>query len=200
MNDESLKTLFEKLDAGDVVAAHQLFSTYERYLRMVVRRRFPSRLRAKFDSLDIVQAAWTSVLERRRDFSGEFADPEHLRAFLVRVTQNRLIDHIRKHENSAKREQSLSEAQPEEPPSAQLPEPLEQALADDLWQRMLKICSPVHRKLLCLKRDGCSLEEIASQTGMHKSSVRRILYTLARLLEEHSATASTTVAKALPSR
>jgi RNA polymerase sigma-70 factor (ECF subfamily) len=38
------------------------------------------------------------------------------------------------------------------------------------------------RELLRLKREGHSLAEIAARTGLHESSVRRILYELARKL------------------
>ena len=33
-----------------------------------------------------------------------------------------------------------------------------------------------------MKRGGASLDEIATQTGLHKSSVRRILYDVGRLV------------------
>ena len=39
---------------------------------------------------------------------------------------------------------------------------------------------PEHHELLRLKRQGLSLDEIAAPTGLHPSSVRRILYELAR--------------------
>jgi DNA-binding IclR family transcriptional regulator len=47
---------------------------------------------------------------------------------------------------------------------------------------MVVACPPAHLEVLNLKRQGCSLDEIAAQTGFHKSSVRRILYELARRL------------------
>jgi DNA-binding IclR family transcriptional regulator len=37
-----------------------------------------------------------------------------------------------------------------------------------------------------MKRQGCSLAEIAAKTGFHESSVRRILYDLARRLARES--------------
>lgn len=45
---------------------------------------------------------------------------------------------------------------------------------------MLKACPPAHHQLLEMKRAGASLAEIAERTGMHESSVRRILYQVAR--------------------
>ncbi len=46
----------------------------------------------------------------------------------------------------------------------------------------MDLCPPAHRDLLDLKRRGFPLAEIATRTGLHESSVRRILYDLARKL------------------
>ncbi|HZY85770.1 MAG TPA: helix-turn-helix domain-containing protein, partial [Gemmataceae bacterium] len=63
MSAEPLHTLLERLCRGDDQAAEQVFRTYEPYLRKVVRRQLPTRLRSKFDSLDIVQSVWADVLD-----------------------------------------------------------------------------------------------------------------------------------------
>jgi RNA polymerase sigma-70 factor (ECF subfamily) len=44
---------------------------------------------------------------------------------------------------------------------------------------MLAECRPAHRELLQLKREGLSVAEIASRTGLHEDSIRRILRDLA---------------------
>jgi RNA polymerase sigma-70 factor (ECF subfamily) len=56
------------------------------------------------------------------------------------------------------------------------------AQADDMWERMLEICPREHHPVLILKREGLPLTEIASRTGLHEGSVRRILRRLAREL------------------
>jgi DNA-directed RNA polymerase specialized sigma24 family protein len=53
--------------------------------------------------------------------------------------------------------------------------PDEIAEATDLWARMLRLTPPEHHLILLLKRDGVPLGEIATQTGLHVGSVRRIL-------------------------
>ena len=46
----------------------------------------------------------------------------------------------------------------------------------------MDLCPPAHREMLELKRQGIPLAEIAERTGLHESSVRRILYELAKRL------------------
>jgi RNA polymerase sigma factor (sigma-70 family) len=181
--DDPLDALLEKLSGGDAEAVEQVFRAYEPYLRKVVRRQLPSHLQAKFDSLDVVQSAWADVLEGFRRAGWRFADKEHLRAFLVRVTRNRFIDRYRQHHNAASREQPLATGVQEDtlPPSAE-PRPSEVVQADDLWRQILARCPPEHHELLRLKRQGLSLAEIVARTGLHEGSVRRILRNLARQL------------------
>jgi DNA-binding CsgD family transcriptional regulator len=49
---------------------------------------------------------------------------------------------------------------------------------------LLTLCRARHRQMLELKRQGLTLAEIAGQTGLHESSVRRLLYELAARLAE----------------
>ena len=62
--------------------------------------------------------------------------------------------------------------------------------ADELWHQMLDVCPPAHYQVLHLKRQGASLDEIAVQTGLHKGSVRRILYQIGRVVTRLCATGS----------
>src|SRR5215218_9183260 len=108
MGDDRLARLCEKLNSGDFAAAEEVFRSYEPYLRMVVRRQLTPRLRAKFDSVDVVQSVWANVLKGLREACWDFADESHLRAFLVRSTLNRFISLYRENRGSLEREQPLS--------------------------------------------------------------------------------------------
>jgi RNA polymerase sigma factor (sigma-70 family) len=180
--DPPLDGLIEKLSQGDPAAAEQAFRTYEPYLRLVVRRQLPAWLRPKFDSVDVVQSVWADLIEGFRDAGWHFADADHLRAFLVKVTRNRFIDRLRQHEQARDHEQPLYESSVSHGVSAPDPRPSEVAQAEDLWEQMLALCPPSHQEILRLKREGLALDEIAAQAGLHPSSVRRILYDLARRL------------------
>jgi RNA polymerase sigma factor (sigma-70 family) len=179
MSSDPLDVLLEKLCSGDDAAAEQVFLAYEPYLRLVVRRQLPGQLRAKFDSIDIVQSVWADLLRGFRRTGWRFESAAHLRAFLVKVTQNRFLDRLRQHQQAAAREQSLETTKVEDWFPAPGPEPGDLAQAEELWERLLALCPPQHHQLLRLKRQGLALAEIAVQTGLHPSSVRRILYDLA---------------------
>jgi RNA polymerase sigma factor (sigma-70 family) len=181
-DDLLLRDLLAKLSQGDEAAASQVFLAYEPYLRAVIRRRMPARLRTKLDSVDVMQSAWTDVLEGLRKGNWKFTSPAQLQAFLVRVMRNRCIDRFRQFRRPMEMEQSLAETAPETvPPNAEA-SPSEEMQADDLWDRMLALSPAEHHPLLKLKRMGAGMEEIVAQTGLHEGSVRRILRNLASRL------------------
>jgi RNA polymerase sigma factor (sigma-70 family) len=181
MND-ALDCLLERLAQGDMEAAGEVYRTFEPVLRVMVRRRLSRRLRVKFDSTDVVQSAWADVLKGFQDGGWRFSDREHLRAYLARVTYNHLANYCRRHRFGVQFEQPLTSGeQPGLAPSS-TPRPSELAQADELWALLLGLCPPAHRQLLELKRQGFPLAEIAIKTGLHESSVRRILYDVARRL------------------
>ena len=182
MNAEPLDTLLEKLTSGDDTAAEQVFRDYEPYLRMVVRRQLSPDLRAKFDSLDVVQSVWVHMLKGFRQAGWRFADRGHLRAFLVQLTRHRFIDRLRRHRRSLEREQPLGETDAEEALRTDEPDPHDILQADELWEQLLELCPPAHREVLRLKRDGALTAEVAARTGLHEGSVRRILLTLSQRL------------------
>jgi RNA polymerase sigma-70 factor (ECF subfamily) len=181
MNVDPLEALLEPLNRGDLQAVEQILSAYEPYLRMIVRRYLPGRLRAKFDSIDVVQSVWVHVLHGLRASRWHFMDTLRLRAFLVRVTRRRLTSRVRHFRTALQREEPGATNLEGLPASGQ-PRPSEVAQANDLWQKMLALCPPEHHTLLQLRRAGLPLVEIASRTGMHEGSVRRILRRLASQL------------------
>jgi RNA polymerase sigma-70 factor (ECF subfamily) len=182
MNADPLDTLLEKLCSGDATAAERVFLTYEPYLRLLVRRQISPQLRAKFDSIDVVQSVFADILDGFRQGDWQFQDSAHLRAFLVKLTRNRFIDRVREYRTAIRREQPLAAIDSDILPASRQPRPSEFAAAEDLWDRLLAICPPRHHELLRLKREGRSVGEIVERTGLNDGSIRRILRELARRL------------------
>jgi RNA polymerase sigma-70 factor (ECF subfamily) len=179
MDDLSL-TLLARLGDGDEQAAEEVFRRYEPYLRKVVRRRLPPGLRAKFDSLDVVQSVWLDVLRGLKRAGWHFPDAAHLRAFLVKATRNRLIDRARHHRPSLEHQQALPAGPGAAEPTSPEPRPSQVVGAGDAWDRLLALCPPEHHELLRLKRAGLGVPEIAARVGLHEDSVWRVLRQLAR--------------------
>jgi RNA polymerase sigma-70 factor (ECF subfamily) len=182
MSADPLASLLEKLAAGDSAAAERFFLEFEPFLRALVRRRLNPRLRSKFESMDIVQATWASLLEGFRRQRWEFKDTASLKAFLTRVTYNHFVNECRRHGPMLEREQAITSTEAEQPRTSAGPRPSEVAQAEELWDRMLRLCPPGHREILRLKQQGLPLAEIAARVGLHEGSVRRILYDLAKRL------------------
>jgi RNA polymerase sigma factor (sigma-70 family) len=180
MSDDYLDDLIDRLNDGDVDAAERVFLAYEPYLRVAVSRQLNGPLRSKLDTMDIVQAVWADVLAGFRDSGWRFSDRGQLRAFLLTLARNRLIDRRRHFRRAIERERPLDEADPRDLPATNQPRPSEVVQGQELWFRMLDRCPPQHRELLRLKRQGLTLAEIATRTGLHEGSVRRVLYTLAK--------------------
>jgi RNA polymerase sigma-70 factor (ECF subfamily) len=187
MNIDSLDDLLEKLNGGDAAAAEQAFAAYEPYLRKVVRRLLPAPMRAKFDSVDVVQSVCGDVFAAFREGGMRFGNVAQLRSFLVRATRNRFIDRVRQNQTAVRRERRLGDVEPSALPRSAQPRPSESAAAEELWERLLALCPPEHHRVLWLRRQGASAGEIAAEVGMHEGSVRRVLRNLSVRLACHPA-------------
>jgi len=185
MTSDTLDTLLAKLTSGDDEAAGKIFVKYEPLLRMVVRKNLSAELRTKFDSMDIVQSVWADLIRGFREAGWRFVDAAHLRAFLIRLTRHRFIDRLRKHQYAISRGQSLTDKGWENAVLAGDPQPDQVAEAEELWKEILLLCPPEHREILRLKREGAVTADVATKTGLHEGSVRRILCNLARRMTKN---------------
>lgn len=168
-----LLALLKRMSDGDESAARAVYLEYAPYLKLVIRRKISRDLQGRFDSSDVVQSVWADLLDGFRKGRWTFESPDHFRAFLVRATKNRMIDYVRKHSRGVDQASWSESILPNAGPS-----PSSEARANEQWDRIVEHCPSEHRRIIEMKRDGHSLAEIATETGYHPSSVRRILYTL----------------------
>ena len=182
MSDESLDLWIGRLKDGDVEAVERVFLAYEPYIRIAVRRRLSPRLQSKFDSGDIVQSVFADMLRGIRNGGWSFAGRPQLLAFLQKVARRRLADRYQKHGSALEREHSLEDIPSQSLPSAAQPRPSQEAQGHEFWESVLRACPPAHHEVVRLRMNGFRMDEIASRTGLHPGSVRRILYELARRL------------------
>jgi RNA polymerase sigma-70 factor (ECF subfamily) len=179
MTTQLLQELLERLRDGDEAAAGRFVAEYEPYLKQIVRRNLPDRLRTKFDSSDVVQSVWVQFLPGLRKGVWSVEDRACLQALLSTMVRRRLVSRYRRHRAGIEREdhsvQDLAAL-----PQSRVPPPSETARAGELWERMLAACPTEHHAILRLRRQGLTLQEIANRLGLHEGSVRRILRQVAR--------------------
>jgi RNA polymerase sigma factor (sigma-70 family) len=177
MNDTTVEQILARLQTGDESALADLAQAFEPFLRGLVRRRMPKQVQGRFDSADVVQSAWASLVEGLCDARWEFPDAVRLRAFLTRVVLCRLVDRTRTALLQTNREEPLPNA--DRGLMGTEPRPSEHARAEATWTSLLAICPPEHQQVVLLRRLGHTCSEIAEETGMHPGSVRRVLRQLA---------------------
>src|SRR5262249_32889888 len=148
MAEETLETLLEQLNRGDMDAAASLFRIYGPYLRMVVRRQLNQPLRGKFDSMDIVQSVWADMVPGFQQGRWQFNHVEELRAFLLRAIRNRFIDRLRQNQPAISTQENLPPEELATLPAAKQPEVDDLVAAEETWERLLLLCPPQHRDLL----------------------------------------------------
>jgi RNA polymerase sigma-70 factor (ECF subfamily) len=158
------------LRAGDERAAAELVRRYEPYLRQVIRMRLTDPcLRRVFDSVDICQSVLGEFFVRMADGRFQFQDPDRLRALLVTMALNKLIDRVR-------RERHHGGGLPEDLDApGPVPAPDEQALSRDLVQAIRDRLSPRECRVVDQRLQGRTWPEIAANDGGQPDALR-ILY------------------------
>ena len=184
MEETDLAGLFTRARAGDQVAAAELVRLYEDDMRRVVRGRLPRVLRSQFDSLDFVQAVWTSVLSTKDETElPRFENDRHVIAWLSGVARNKVYAEHRKRSRTAKydigREEPLYVRRgdrdvPRDVPGND-PTPSEEGQAGDRLEQILDGRDEQSTRVIEMRREGRTNDEIAELVGISESSVRKII-------------------------
>lgn len=180
---KSSDLLIQRLNQGDDTAIEELFISFEPYLRMVVRRRLQSGFRPKFESMDIVQSVWADLIVDLRESGRQFENQNHLKSFLNRVVMNRFHDRYRKYRREVNQNEPVIDSQLNEYPADDIARPSQVVQRDELWKKILDACPEKHHEILRLRRQGLKHQEIAQRLGLHPSSVRRIIYDVAKSMK-----------------
>jgi RNA polymerase sigma-70 factor (ECF subfamily) len=190
MDDVDLAELIARARAGDETAASDLLRRFEGEVRIVVRGKLPRALRAQFDSMDLVQSVWKSVLTEGGPELPRFHDARHFMGFLAGVARNKVYE---KHRRRTTRKYDIGREEPlyvrrgdREVPreiTATDPSPSEDAQAGDRLALMLEGLSPLERRMVELRRSGLTHEEVAEELGVHESAVRRVVTAVRRRME-----------------
>ncbi len=185
--EPDLACLIREWQAGSPDALAELFARYSDHIRLVVRRRLHERLRPQFDSLDFVQDVWASVAALPPGRC-EFASPDALLGFLVRVASNKVCDATRhrfRQRRDVTREEPLGQTPADHDAAAvdRGPTPSQWLIGQEQWERIVGQFQPGHRAILARLREGYTHEEIARMAGVSVRTVERIVHRLRDLCE-----------------
>jgi RNA polymerase sigma-70 factor (ECF subfamily) len=170
--------LFARARAGDQEAWAQLFDHCYDKVRRVVRRRLDRPMRSLFDSTDFANDVFKSLVAKSDRF--DFPNMAALRAYLEQAARQKLIDEYRR-QHRQKRDRSREHRLLEDDeggtlePPASGPTPSQFAVERETRETLLAGQSGADRRIIELKDQGYSNEEVAEQTGLHVRKVQRRL-------------------------
>jgi len=157
---------------GDEDASREIFERYLSRLTALARSRLAVRLRRRTDPEDVVLSAYRSFFVGARDGRFLLQRAGDLWRLLATITLRKVHRQVQRH-SADSRDVQREIAKPEELVFARSPTDEEAiALADEL-ETILRPLDPFLRRVLELRLQGQSLEEIAAVTMRSERTVRR---------------------------
>lgn len=189
--DEPSSELLRRCQAGDPSAAETLFRRYFTRLHGLVRTRLSKQLAERLDADDVVQITFRSFFSGVRDGRYVLKRAGDLWRLLAAIAVNKLRHEERRH---AADKRSLGVEQLPLPPREELdedtawlarePTPEEAAMLADEVQALLRPLNDEQRRMVQLRLQGNTLNDIAEAMRCSQRTVRRIMDNVKRHLEE----------------
>ena len=189
MKPDEFSHLMGLVQAGDANAVGTLLSLFEHEVRIVVRHKLPRRLRVRYDSMDFVQSVYQSIMA---DWQVKPPDPLQTKAqicaYLQATAHNKVLEIYRRETRTQKYDINREVANlirgtgvvdsataNSLEPYSQDPSPSQHAVAKDLMESITRGKPAVVERILILRQEGCTFEEIGAKVGLSERAVRRIL-------------------------
>jgi RNA polymerase sigma-70 factor (ECF subfamily) len=175
--EETFQDLIRRVRAGDEGAAAELVRRYEPTIRRVARVRLAdTRLRRAFDSMDICQSVFGSFFVRTALGEYDLETPEQLLGLLVRMSQNKVLAHVRDAGAARRDYRRVQEGSTEEPRWVSAdPSPSQQVSARELLHEFRKRLSEEERQLAEQRAAGHGWAQIAAERGDSPEALRKQL-------------------------
>ena len=183
---EDFLDLMRRVQEGDGPAAQELYEHYREHILRVVRRRLHQPLRSRYDSCDLEQSVWASFFDRATK-TCRFDSPQALVAYLRKMALFKVVDAYRQavqaSRNGRAAERPLhdgpdgsGEGGPQGHLAAPSPTPSQEAVAREHWEQLLTEgrCE-LDRRILTMRREGYTHEEIGQVLGLSPKRVQRLL-------------------------
>jgi RNA polymerase sigma factor (sigma-70 family) len=193
MTDKLSAELLARWQAGEQQAAEELFARYSERLVALVQQRLSAKLGRRVDAEDIVLSAYRSFFVGAREGRFRVERGGDLWRVLAAIAVHKLQGQVERH--TAGKRALDREGQPDG--AAQLdgvpahvlasePSPEAAAILADEVEFLMRHLGPLERIMLELRLQGCTFDEIASQTRRSERTVRRFLGRVKESLEQRS--------------
>jgi len=186
------QTWVRALAAGDEQVANDFWDQYGARLQGLAAEYLTTRLQRRVSPEDVVQSVCRTFLMRARAGQFDLADRDSLWRLLCAITLTKIRQQARFHgrqKRTAQRERQLGDTglQGWDAPAAE-PTPAEAAEFADQLQQLLTGMDDEERRVVLLRLEDRTCDEVAEQLGCSERTVRRILkrvqHRWQRLLEE----------------
>ena len=183
MDEVDFADLIDRARRGNEAAIATVLGRFESEIRTMVRIRLPRVLRNQFDSMDFVQAVWVTLFTAGPDEVSKFADVNQFRGYLSGVVRNKVHEEYRRQTRTKKydlgREERLHVRRGDHDASRDViaddPTPFEQLQAVDRFGQLIEGRTLGEVRVLDLRRQGLTFQEIARQVGTSERSARRVI-------------------------
>jgi RNA polymerase sigma-70 factor (ECF subfamily) len=186
---DTFATLLAQARRGDPTALAELVRQYEPKVRLVARVLLGPSLRPYLDSMDLVQSVHRSLMLGLRQEKFDIASPEQLQALALTLVRRKVARHWRR----LQRQQRLSRGASE---SGNLPRLLtdlsspddDPARAAQFRDQVAHLCASLNeaeRRILHLRVQGYSTDEIAQDLGLHAIALRVRMTRLRQRLQDN---------------
>lgn len=186
---QEVQKLLEQWRAGDQRAAQVLFDRYSNRLMGLARRRISQRLASRVDPEDVVQSVFRTFFARAKEGQFHFEEQDDLSKLLVRITVHKTLRQVEFHK-AAKRNPDLEAGQGEHVHErmrdllAREPSPEAIVVFCDQLEHFMAQVGPEDRKILEMRLQGFSNEEIAEKLGVYDRKIRRVIERIRGLAEQ----------------
>jgi RNA polymerase sigma-70 factor (ECF subfamily) len=174
-----LQSLLDRVRQGDGDAARELLIHFEPHVRRVVRRKLPTVMRSKFDSMDFVQSVWGDFFPKLARGEINFDSPQRLAKFLALVAQAKVTTEFRRRfgkKLDIQKEVAMGDGLIYVPGKTGDPTPSQNLVAHERFEAMLNGRPELHKKILELRSQGFTFDEVAEKLGITERTARRILH------------------------
>jgi RNA polymerase sigma factor (sigma-70 family) len=180
------EVLIRRIAEGSDEAVWELLDRYSANILRVVRRHLPEELRPKIDSVDIVQSVWKSLL-RKGDGFDHIASAEQFIGYIAQVARYKIFETHRHFTQYAqfdvRREEPLDSntptdraiGEPRDFIDRRSEDPAEVSLAREGWALAMEKVGKRGQRIVQMRLQGMTHDEIAEETDLSVITVRRIL-------------------------